>query len=166
MTKIRRKDIIEKIKEVYSKSIVEIADEIDLPRGRIYFWLAQDGRIDNPVTNALQLKYPNAFYNCTNKKELKMKKEQFKVINKDIIGDTFKKPEQKEVANQQLQLPIEGVEQTEPTVKKNTIVLKNLRCPNECYFMKVPAQDYLRAKPKCPCCDSYMLTKEDRSSED
>ena len=40
--------------------------------------------------------------------------------------------------------------------------LKNCRCPNDCYFVKVKVSDYEKLKPRCPYCNEEMLTKEDR----
>lgn len=163
MAELLRKNIIKKIEELYNRNISDISTDLHTGRGVVYYWMSQNANCKNQLTEKLMTKYPKAFEGINlllirHIKEKQMKKEskeKFKGINKNVVPESA-----------QQQLPIEGIDKTEPVVKKNVIVLKNLRCPNECYFMKVPATDYIRAKPKCPVCDSYMLTKEDRAAED
>lgn len=169
-----RSSIFKEIMDGEGITLTDVAKRIGVNRNQIYRWLAQSSNTKNPITTQLMSIFPTYFQDGD--------KESFKAVNLDLKkaieqDNPFAIPEPKfsnaisvdyiKPANEdsgQLELPVDLGEKDVPE-KKKIVVMKNLKCVNKCYFMKVPTNDYNRAKPSCPICGCAMLTKEDRKSE-
>lgn len=162
---MNNKNVIEKIQKCYEETITDIAATLNVTRSKIYTFMKAK-KYDEKFANKLidcyedafkesnqyskggdtQIKEEDIFEDEKPKKKAKKTKEKFTGDNQDIID---KSSEIKK-----------GSEYVTPS---KFLKMKNLKCKNGCYFMKVPLRDFDKIeRPLCPHCKTKMLSIEER----
>jgi len=133
-------------------TIACIANDLNGSRSKLYSFMKSNGN-DERFIKLIKEKFYQVF------------DDEKEMITEDQL---FNVPEKFTGENQNI-IEKKGTERSKGSkyvAPSKFLRMKNLRCENNCYMMKVPLRDFDNLpRPICPHCDSRMLTREERKEK-
>ena len=187
MSKVQNKKIIYHILKDYDMNITELATDMAASRSQIYAFMkgSMSKKSEQDFKERLFFTYSEAFpipgvdmveeekEPTVSEVEEENEEDYEEVYEEDECED--ERAEEKSKIDQEQKELFTGENQdiipkNATEVKKGNkyftpsrfLKLKNLRCKNDCFFMKASIRDMERIRPNCPDCGEMMLTKEER----